>query len=268
MDSSKNYSPQILETYEQYIPSNAPLVENLFKGILIATCILFAVVAYVFSTVEPDPVKISEKIDKLRASFVIQEQKKVEKVEKKPEKKVEKRDTPVDLTDTPKLKAREDVKAENPLPQKKKKKVRPVYGLRRVYSTGLGSGGKLSDAVVGKYGNTINKDVDTLTATKEDVKGEVVSVTTVSSNPKYIKRPRPQSTPEMRENNVEGTIRVKVLIDIDGKVKKAEVLNDLGHGSAELARQACFAAEFVPAMRNGEPVAVWITIPIRFALLG
>ena len=59
-----------------------------------------------------------------------------------------------------------------------------------------------------------------------------------------------------------------VLIDVDGKVKDAIVLNDLGFGSAELARKACFDALFEPARRGAEAVAVWITIPIRFELLG
>jgi TonB family protein len=71
----------------------------------------------------------------------------------------------------------------------------------------------------------------------------------------------------MRDAGVEGTVRVKALIDTDGLVKRAVALNDLGHGAARLAAEACLEARFEPAMRGGEPAAVWIIIPIRFELL-
>jgi protein TonB len=253
-----------LRAYEIYIPSGSELVERIFKVILLVTVSAFLGLGAFFSTVAPEKIDIAERISRIRTQFVIEEKKEVKKPEPEKAKKVKKEDKPVDLSDKPQLKAKED-DIRKPLVEKR---VRRVYGLKRVYSTGLGAGGSLSDAVVGKLGNTINKEVDDLKATKQDILGEVVSVTTVETNPKYIRKPRPQYTKEMQENALEGTIKVKVLVDIDGKVKEAVVLNDLGYGSAELARSACFEALFEPAMRGGEPVAVWITIPIRFELLG
>jgi TonB family protein len=72
----------------------------------------------------------------------------------------------------------------------------------------------------------------------------------------------------MIENRLEGVIKVKILVDIDGMVKKAELLNDLGFGSGQKALEACYKMEFDPAMRGTEVVAVWIVIPIKFVLLG
>lgn len=223
------------------------------------------------------PKIIKEKIVKVQASFEIAQEKKKpippkkKKVEKKKKKKAPKKKKvvkkkpkpkPIDLTKKPKLKAKKDVIVKAP------KKVRKVYGVDRVYSQGLGSGGSMSNAVVAKVGNTINKEYDTLTATKADLKGEVVSQVTVTKAPSFKRRVKPSITPEMKKNNVEGVIKVKVLVDIDGRVKKALAKNNLGFGTKEAAIKACLAMEFFPAVRGKEPVAVWITIPIRFSKIG
>ncbi len=155
-----------------------------------------------------------------------------------------------------------------PQPLPDRKPVRKVFGLRKVYSTGLGSGGSMSDAVVGKIGNTINKEYDTVTATESDIRGTVVSTATVTTAPRFRKVVKPEYTPEMIEGKVQGTVKVKVLVDIDGKVKKATCINDIGFNSATQAVKATMAMLFDPAMRGSDPVAVWIIVPIRFVLLG
>ena len=122
---------------------------------------------------------------------------------------------------------------------------------------------------MGKLGNTLEKEVDTVTATKEEIiKGEVVSTTTVTTAPRFKKRVKPEYTQEMLDNKMEGVIKVKVLVDVDGKIKKAIAFNDLGFGSKEIAVKACFKMLFEPAKRGDVPVAVWIIIPIKFVLLG
>jgi protein TonB len=204
---------------------------------------------------------VVEHLRRVSAEFIVPPPKK-EPQKKRVEKKAPK---PVDLTEKPQLAAKEDdIQKKRP----NKPTVRRVYGVRRVHATGLGSGGTLREAVIGKQGNTLNKDVDTITATQSDIKGEVVSVTTITRNPKYLSKPRPQYTQQMRENNIEGVIKVKVLVDTDGRVKKAVALNDLGFGSKDAAITACLNATFEPAQREGEAVAVWIIIPVRFVLLG
>ena len=70
----------------------------------------------------------------------------------------------------------------------------------------------------------------------------------------------------MIKNRVEGLVRVKILVDIDGKVKKAIVLDDLGYGSKEKVYEACLNLEFEPARINDDPVASWIPIRFRFEM--
>jgi TonB family protein len=243
----------------------------LFPLILIAT-VTFSIGGGLFlSRIPPLKKVVTTTVRKIKTEFSFTETRKpvpppepiIHKTEKKPVPE------PLDLTNDAQI-----VKEapEDPLPQKqpepRRKKVRKVFGLRKVYSTGLGAGGSMSDAVVGKIGNTINKAYDTVTATTTDIKGTVVSTVTVTSAPRFRKRVKPVYSQEMIDNKVQGTVKVKVLVDIDGKVKKATCLNDIGYDSVGQAVKATMKMEFDPAMRGSDPVAVWIIVPIRFVLLG
>ncbi len=247
-----------------------PFADRIFPATLVLAIAAAISTGLFFRTVPELRTIIKEKpVQQIRTQFVIQEERKTEPkvvpVVKKVIKKQPVATPPVDLTQK---KVPEKAVSDEPIPASEtKQKVRQVYGLRKVYSKGLGSGGSLSDAVVGKLGNTIDKDYDTLVATPEDIKGQVVSVATVTSPPKFKKQSKPEYTKEMLENRVEGVIRIKALVDIDGKVKKTKLLNDLGFDSAAQALKATQDMEFDPARRGQEPVAVWIIIPIRFVML-
>ncbi|MFP4415954.1 MAG: energy transducer TonB [Chitinispirillaceae bacterium] len=71
----------------------------------------------------------------------------------------------------------------------------------------------------------------------------------------------------MLAEKIRGGVRVKVLVDIDGKVKKAIILNDLGADASDQALKASLAMEFEPARRGDTPVAVWIVVPVRFVMI-
>jgi TonB family protein len=189
-----------------------------------------------------------------------------EKIPGKPEKaKKNIVENPVDLTGNPQLAQRH----EEPLAEKTNAKpVRRVYGLQKVYSRGLGTSGAMADAIIGKRGNTLAKEFYTLNATAEHIKGRVVSATTVTKAPAFRKKVPPEYTKEMIDNRVEGVVKVKVLVDIDGRVKQATAINDLGFETASRALKAILETLFFPALRDDEPVAVWIVVPIRFIMIG
>lgn len=250
-----------LRAYEIYVPDES-LGQRLFPVILTVMLVLFLLFGFFLHSIKPLQQNFYETMSQLQTRFEFQEREEVRKPEKKPAAKPEKKVE--DLTKKPELEQKVDDTQKPPEPPK----VRKVYGLRKVYSTGLGSGGALSDAVIGKYGNTLNKDVDTLTANIKDLKGEVAPVSSITTAPSFKKRVKPEYSKEMLENKVEGAIHVRVLVDIDGKVKKAISLDDLGYGSAASAVKACYEMEFEPARRGEEAVAVWIKVVIRFELLG
>lgn len=252
-----------------------PRGDTLF-GLLLLLSLLafFALGIYMRTRPAPPPQKTVPSREGIKTSFIVPEEKQEEtapppSLPPKPEKPEEK---PVDLSDNPVPDQKKEVRVEKQdQPETKpvkKKKARPVYGIRKVYSRGLGASGAADDAVIGKRGNTLNKSIDDDSATVEDLQGEVVSTTTVERYPQYKRKPRPQYSPEMLERSIEGVVKVKCLIDIDGTVKRAIPLNDLGYDSRKRARQACLKALFDPALRDGKPVAVWIVVPIRFTIIG
>jgi TonB family protein len=69
----------------------------------------------------------------------------------------------------------------------------------------------------------------------------------------------------LRDAGIGGKVYVKVFIDTEGRVTRAEVTKSSGHPA--LDRAALRAAReflFAPARRDGVPIATWVTIPITF----
>ena len=67
--------------------------------------------------------------------------------------------------------------------------------------------------------------------------------------------------PEARQLGIEGTIRVRLVVDATGKVVAKKLLNTLGHGLDELALQRAAEIQFDPALddhdRAVSSVVVW-----------
>jgi hypothetical protein len=246
---------------------------DFFSPIMLLSLFFFGWSGWYMHTHNPPPISIPEQLSRMQQTqFIIDEPKPVPKIEKpRPvvEKKVEQPlpQEPIDLTKNPILNQPKDDIVDNPVPQQQQKPVRRVYGLKKVYSTGIGASGNASDAVIGKLGNTLDTDIDTITATESDLKSPPVSITTLTTPPRQKTVVKPEYTKEMLENKIEGVVRVKVLIDIDGKVKQAIVLDDLGFGTKEAVAKACFASLFVPGFVGDRPVSVWIQLKFRFEML-
>jgi len=258
-----------LKVYETYVPSKPTIVENVFGLSLIFVLGSFIGLGSYFHTMKALPEPIEKKIEEIKTRFVIEETKKP-RPKPAPQKKAEPekpaQEKPVDLTQKPVLAQKQDdipkeAKPENAPP------VRRVFGLRRVYSVGIGAGGNMSEAVIGKIGNTINTDVDTVTAVKQDLKGALAPITTVTIAPSPKNTVKPEYSKEMIDARIEGAVRAELLIDVDGTVKDVRVLNDLGFGTREAAKKAFLKWTFEPAKKGDIAVAVWISFSIRFVLV-
>ena len=251
------------------IPPAPPSSGGRFGVIFTLTLAVFLGGGVYLKTVKPLPVKEFDenKMEMIRTQFLIEETKKPQPPKPKTQsgKKAEPKE-PVDLTKAPLLNQKADFTAPQ-TPEATRQTARPVYGLRRVFSMGFGAGGSVADAVIGKKGNTLNKDIDTLTPTPQDMKGQLVSITTVTTAPRLKHDVKPEYTKEMIAAKIEGVIKAELLVDIDGKVKEVKILNDLGFGTRDRAREAFLQWVFDPAMRDGKPVATWINYSIRFVLL-
>lgn len=70
-----------------------------------------------------------------------------------------------------------------------------------------------------------------------------------------------------RESIIKGSVFIKAYIDSTGKVTKTVVQRGFpGTGLDEAAIEAIIKTTWKPAIREGKPVGVWITIPIKFKL--
>jgi TonB family protein len=254
--------------FEDYLPAPQDN-EKLFSLILFCSLACFVCVGLYFKTIKPALLQFDEKkIEMIRTQFLLQEKKKpikrIEPVKPKEEELVKPK--ALDLTKPVELNQKQNDIVETPA--ELKTAARRIYGLRNVYSVGIGAAasGSAAEAVIGKLGNTINANIDTLTATEKDLKGKLVSVTTVTKMPEPREIVKPEYTEEMKNNKIEGTISLKILVDIDGSVKEAIALNDLGYGSKESALKAIKKMRFSPALEGEKAVAVWIVLKIKFVL--
>lgn len=69
-----------------------------------------------------------------------------------------------------------------------------------------------------------------------------------------------------KKDGIEGRVILRVLVDTDGSVRKALIQ----HSDSKLLNQAAIDAvketKFTPALKNGKPIMVWVSIPINFKL--
>jgi protein TonB len=84
--------------------------------------------------------------------------------------------------------------------------------------------------------------------------------------PMPLFKPVPAYPPLAIKANIEGNVYVNVLVAKDGSIKKAVVTKSTADIFDEAALDAAKKWSFRPAMMNHRPVAVWVTIPIRFRL--
>lgn len=77
---------------------------------------------------------------------------------------------------------------------------------------------------------------------------------------------RPEYTDAAREARVEGRVRVELLVDENGYVSSARVLNGLGYGLDEAALAAVRKMRFRPGTRCAKPLATPFVMAVRFLL--
>lgn len=88
----------------------------------------------------------------------------------------------------------------------------------------------------------------------------------VDQKPVLLNRPMPSYTQAARDDKVEGAIMLRVLVDPDGSVKQVRVVRGLPDGLDEQAVKAAYQMRFRPAMKDGKPVAYWVSTQVEFNL--
>jgi len=95
----------------------------------------------------------------------------------------------------------------------------------------------------------------------------VFSVGSVTVRPQILGRPTPGYTDEARRNQIEGSVKVSVLLKADGIVSDVKVTRGLGYGLDEKAIEAARQLRFVPGQKDGHAVSVRLFVEFKFSLL-
>jgi TonB family protein len=69
---------------------------------------------------------------------------------------------------------------------------------------------------------------------------------------------------EARKNEIRGTVKVQAFIDEFGEVTEAQIVEGIGYGCDDVARNAIYYAKFKPGLQKGKPIRTMMIIPIEF----
>src|SRR6266404_844929 len=131
-------------------------------------------------------------------------------------------------------------------------------------SNGTGSGGGIGSGSGGGIGVGTGPGVGE--GRGGGIGGGVFKVGGGVSAPKAIFAPDPEYSEEARKAKYQGTCAVSLIVGPDGKPRDIRVARSLGLGLDEKAIEAVTQWKFEPAMKDGKPVAVAISVEVDFRL--
>jgi protein TonB len=87
----------------------------------------------------------------------------------------------------------------------------------------------------------------------------------VEELPEAITKVPPAYPPNAREARVQGTVMVQALVLKDGSVGETKIVHSIPELDAA-AEAAVRQWKFKPALSKGQPVVVWVAVPVKFSL--
>ncbi len=88
------------------------------------------------------------------------------------------------------------------------------------------------------------------------------------NSPEMIRPAKPEYPEIAKRAGITGKVFVKVLIDKEGRPKKAVIVKSDSELFNQPAIDAAMKSAFSPALQNKHPIAVWIVLPYKFTLEG
>ena len=88
----------------------------------------------------------------------------------------------------------------------------------------------------------------------------------VEHRARLLFKPEPQYTEEARRNQITGTVMLRVIFSSTGEVVQIRAVRTLPFGLTERAIAAARQIRFVPAMKGGRPVSVFMQLEYNFNL--
>jgi len=90
--------------------------------------------------------------------------------------------------------------------------------------------------------------------------------TKVDVNPIPQKTPPPDYPEQLKRSGVSGVVAVTIIIDETGKVISSNVVKSSNPDFNEAALTAVKKWKFKPGIKDGQPVKIRVTFPIKFSL--
>jgi len=121
----------------------------------------------------------------------------------------------------------------------------------------------------GKDGNTGGESKDIGCCGESGSNGatsRLFKVSEVDQRARLLFKPEPQYTEEARQNQVTGTVMLRVVFSSTGEVAQIRAVHTLPFGLTERAIAAARQIKFVPAMKGGHPVSVFMQLEYNFNL--
>jgi TonB family protein len=131
-------------------------------------------------------------------------------------------------------------------------------------SNGVGSGGGIGSGSGGGVG--VGHGAGVGTGSGGGIGGGVFKVGGGISAPQAISTPDPEYTEEARNAKTQGTVVLWLIVDDQGKPRDIRVVRGLGFGLDTRAMDAVKQWKFQPAMKDGHPVNVQISVEVGFKL--
>jgi len=79
-----------------------------------------------------------------------------------------------------------------------------------------------------------------------------------------VMKPEPAYTEQARQNRISGTVVLKLLFSSDGSVGNIRAITELPNGLTDSAIEAVKKVKFVPAMKDGKFVSMWMQLEYNF----
>jgi TonB family protein len=131
-------------------------------------------------------------------------------------------------------------------------------------SNGIGSGGGIGSGA--RSGVGVGHGPGVGQGAEGGIGGGVFKVGGGISAPKPVSTPEAQYTEEARNAKTQGTCILWLIVDTEGHPRDIRVVHGLGHGLEAKAVEAVKQWRFAPAMKDGKPVNVQISVEVGFKL--
>jgi TonB family protein len=88
----------------------------------------------------------------------------------------------------------------------------------------------------------------------------------VTAKVRVLAKPEPTYTESARKFGVQGTVVLRCVFSKDGQVTNLHAIRKVPHGLTQASIAAARAIRFTPAMKDGQPVSMWMELQYNFNL--